>query len=92
MLKRTMTVRCCSKDSPSGRVTSVQSLRKKLEDARAPVVREQLSKAIAIANNDIKFINDVIKELDVFHKGLVNREQKPAPVVKENEENIFKDV
>lgn len=89
MLKRSMTVHCCAKD---GKVVGIQALRKRLEDARAPVVREQWTKTIAVANNDIKFINDVIKELDVFHKGLVNKEQSTAIVPKSADENIFKDV
>lgn len=54
-------------------VSQVQSLRRKLEDIRAPSVRENINKVSVIATNDAKFANDVFKELDVFHKDMLEQ-------------------
>jgi hypothetical protein len=77
-------------------------LRKKLEDARGPDVRDTWNKVSIIAANDARFANEVIKELDVFHKNMVDMIRSSLPggaasapesttsIVPADDENIFK--
>lgn len=80
---------------------NVQAFRKKFEDARAPVVRDSWNKLVAIASVDTKYAGEFFKELDVFHKNIVEGwkngnkssagESSLVVVTKsDDEENIFK--
>lgn len=80
MQRISLKVRCSKQDDAKSfnatakRVSvQAQTLRRKLEDTRAPVVRDNWNKVSAIAANDVKFANDVLKELDVFHKDILEQ-------------------
>lgn len=74
----------------------VQVFRKKLEDARGPVAKDNVNKFIAIAAADTKFVSDFVKDLDQFHKDVfetIKSSPQPEHVVVEvvdAEENVFK--
>lgn len=95
MLRRSVSVRCCKSEGPSkpsATVQGIQALRKRLEDSRATSVRENWSKVVAIATADVKFADDVLKELDAFHKSILDKSfNKVSPVKADEAENIFKD-
>lgn len=100
LMSRSYCVRVCAqKQTSKSSAANVQALRKRFEDARAPVVRDSWNKLVAIASIDTKFAGDVFKELDTFHKNIVDewrngtaRDKSVALVTRssDDEENIFK--
>lgn len=75
----------------------VQVFRKRVEDARGPVAKDNLNRLIAIATVDTKFVSDLVKDLDQFHKDVF---ESLKPVVKpgqgtmvetiDESDNVFK--
>lgn len=91
MQRRTLFVQAADQ-----KIQNIQALRKKFETARTPVIRENVNKLTAVATADMKFLNDVVTELDTFHKSMFESfGNKRAVVTKEpaeeDPENIFKE-
>lgn len=77
--------------------TKLQSFRKRVEDSRSPIAKDNWNKVAFMASADAKFANEVIKELDQFHKnvfeiwrGSKEEETSTAVVAEESKDNIFK--
>lgn len=75
-LSRTTCVRVKACDAPKPAAAAPPSLRKKVEAERAPVLKENLNKLASIASVDVKFLQDLVKELDVKHKEWFDEQKK----------------
>lgn len=71
-LSRSTCVNVYASNRSNSSVNRVQVLRKRFENARAPVTRDHVTKVATIASVDIKFITEFFNELDEFHKEVFN--------------------
>ena len=98
--KSTVTVRAQQQPNQKmSKVTSyVQGFRKGIEESRAPVAKDSWNKVAMIASADVKFANDLIKDLDKLHKGIFELWKSgddtttdvTVTTTSENRDNIFK--
>lgn len=84
----TVQVRACdAKPSP------MASLRKKAEATRSSLLKDNLNKLGVIATADLKFIQEIAKELDTVHKEWFeeqNQKRSSAPQEEsKGDDNIF---
>lgn len=98
MLSRQPTVKIQANLSQktSQATAKMQVIRRKLEEARSPYVRDTFTKLSSIASTDSKFLSEVFTELDTFHKEMFDSVfKKPATDVvvvaaDADSNNIFK--
>jgi len=76
---------------------NVQSFRKRVEESRSPIAKDNWNKVAFMASADAKFASDILKDLDQFHKnvfeiwkGSDKNETSTAIVPVESSDNIFK--